>query len=104
MIVLVAFMGYAFKKIQTVDVAVAYLEAPSDDELLKSVADELDMYQNDSLLSDAASYDLRIGSIRVLLVNHQNKTALLWHDGLDRVLIMVLWTSLLLEAIIISLM
>ncbi len=75
-VLLVLFMGYAFKKIQTVDIKLTYLDSPLKDQSLLEVRDTLNEYKDVTFVSDST-----IGSINVLLVNHRSQTSVLWHEG-----------------------
>lgn len=74
------FMGYALKKIQTVDRSYIYLDQPLTDELLLDVTKTLSRTKEETLVGDVA-----ISAIKVVLINHLSETAVLWHGEVKAV-------------------
>lgn len=80
------FMGYALKKIQTIDRDYTYLDEPLTDEHLLDVTKTLNKHKEETLVGQAP-----ISAIKVLLINHLSETAVLWHG---EVIAVVDYTSL----------
>lgn len=74
-------MGYALKKIQTVETSVTYLLEELDDVLLLDVVASLDLYKDIALVGT-----IQISEFDLVLVNHLEGKAVGWHRGISQVI------------------